>query len=132
MKVAEGGAGASKSSLFVSGKCEGAAQMFAGVMYTPGDVPMQPADLSAYGGFSFWVRSDKPGNMNCLMFSKSGGFQPAVKIFEATDEWKNIKIQFTELNGSDGSDVNGLWWGSNAAGEFEFSLDDLRLLKGNN
>ena len=88
---------------------------------------MQATDLSAYEGVAFWVRADKPAGLNLLMFTKSGGFQPAIMPLQVTTEWKKASVKFSDLNGSDGSDVVGIWFGSNVEGKFQFALDNVEL-----
>lgn len=127
MKVVEGGADGSESALNVAGDCKVSAQAYAGVMYMAGDAAMQATDLGAYEGVAFWVRAEKPVSLNLLMFTKSGGFQPAIKPLQVTAEWKKVSVKFSELNGSDGSDVVGIWFGSNLEGKFQFTLDNVEL-----
>ena len=100
-------------------------------MLSPGGGPMQPADLSAYDGISFWFKSEAAGSaekpFTVMIFTRKRGFQPSFKLFNATEQWKKHSYDFADFDGSDGSDVMGIWFGTNQPGEFEFQLDSVKI-----
>jgi imidazolonepropionase-like amidohydrolase len=132
MKVIDGGAngGANKDphSLDVSGTIDGGLPFaWAGVMFSPGDQPFSPVNLSAHKSISFWAKGDGQ-TYRILIFTASGGRMPSQKTFEAGKEWKKITFPFSDFNGTDGHDIASiLFVGGPAAGKFDFQIDEIRL-----
>src|SRR5271168_4104277 len=79
LKIAEGGPTGSKHALQVTGTISNAfAYAWAGAMFSPGDGPMSPANLSSKKTLHFWTRGD--GRMyRVMVFTKSGGYMPTQK-----------------------------------------------------
>lgn len=127
-RVVDGGAGGTTHCLNVSGNCREVQPAFSGTMFSPADVPMQPADLSAHKSISFWAKGDGK-TYNCMLFSKKRGFMPSTKTFEASEDWTQYTFLIADFDGSKGDDVVGLFFGSGEAGEFEFQIDQIQLLK---
>ncbi len=129
--VSEGGAGGSGVSgqaLAIEGEVRpGFMFPWAGAMYFPGAMPMQPADLSTTRGVAFETRGDG-GTYRLLVFAESLGQIPASASFEAGPEWARREVTWEEL-GLDGKGVTGLvWTGGPEPGEFAFRIDDVELL----
>ena len=82
MKVVATGASQSSHSLEVSGQCQANQPRFAGVMFSPGDIPMQPKTLGKDLTLSFWSKGDGT-DQSVMLFFKKRGFQPSVKKFRA-------------------------------------------------
>ena len=66
----EGGAKDSSHSLGIKGNCQEQQPAFAGAMFSPGDRPMQKADLSNHGSLSFWAKGDGKEYSVMLFFEK--------------------------------------------------------------
>ncbi len=126
LNVIEGGANETSHSVQISGNCRQQQPSFAGLMYSPGSVPMQKADLSAYKSISFWAKGER-AQFDLLLFTQKSGFRPLEKTFEVAPDWKQYKFSFAEFSGSDGSDVLGIYFGSSTAGDFQFQLDEVEL-----
>lgn len=128
MKVIDGGANKDPHALDVSGTIDGSLPFaWAGVMFSPGDQPFSPVNLSAYKSISFWAKGDGQ-TYRVLVFTASGGRMPSQKTFDAGKEWKKITFPFSDFNGTDGHDIASiLFVGGPAAGKFDFQIDEIRL-----
>jgi hypothetical protein len=117
MKVIDGGANKDPHALDVSGLIDGGLPFaWAGVMFSPGDQPFAPVNLSAHKSISFWTKGDGQ-TYRILVFTASGGRMPAQQTFEAGKEWKKISFPFSDFNGTDGHDIAAiLFVGGPAAG----------------
>ena len=120
------GANGSKSSMEVSGKIRPEQPAFAGAIFTPGAAEMQPSDLSAYRKLSFWAKGNDD-DLQVMMFTQKRGFQPSIQFLKAGKEWKRFEFKISDFDGSDGTDVLGLWFGKSAKGEFKFWIDEVQL-----
>ncbi|HEU0053904.1 MAG TPA: hypothetical protein VFQ39_12040, partial [Longimicrobium sp.] len=119
----------SAGALAVTGTIDGALPYaWAGAMFTPGDRPMAPVDLSAKKEVRFWARGDGK-TYRVMIFAQSKGFTPLVRSFTAGPEWKEIVIPFSAFGGGiNGSDLMGLiFTGGPAAGGFAFQIDGVRF-----
>ena len=126
-EVQEGGANESKSGLAVNGRVRQEQPAFSGIMFSPGKTQMQAGDVSAHDAISFWAKSDQESTFQVMFFTQARGFQPSTQAFKANNQWKQFRFGFEEFSGTDGSDVTGIWFGTNTAGEFGFSLDEVKL-----
>ena len=128
MKVVDGGANGSAHSLSVSGSIDGGLPFaWAGVMFSPGEQPFVPVNLSSKKSVSFFASGDGQ-SYRILFFTASGGRMPAQQTFIAGPEWKKINIPFSAFNGTDGHDTSAiLFVGGPAAGKFDFQIDEVRL-----
>jgi hypothetical protein len=126
MKIVADGANKSKSSLQIAGKTREQQPAFSGVMFSPGAAAMQPADLSSHKQISFWAKGN---NTDCqvMLFYQKRGFQPSMKNFVASKEWKRFDYRISEFDGCDGTDVIGIWFGRGMPGEFKFQIDEVQL-----
>ena len=125
--VTDGGANGSAKALRVSGTITvDFAQPWAGVMWSPGAQPMQPADLSSTSGLRFHARGDGRTH-RVLVFAQRRGMVPQVHEFTAHSEWTAIELPWS-LFGTDGADVMAvLFVGGPAVGDFAFEIDDVEL-----
>lgn len=128
MKVVPGGAVESKHSLLVTGTTQKRQPAFSGVMFSPADVPMQPADISGHATLAFWAKGNGSDHKIMLFFQKRG-FQPAIKKFRANKEWQQYSFAIKDFEGCDGTDVTGIWFGNDNSGDFQFQVDEVVLKK---
>ena len=126
LSILPNGADGSKSCLEVSGKIRAQQPAFAGAMFSPGAREMQAADLSAYRKISFWVKG-ADDDIQVMLFTQKRGFQPSIQFLKAGKEWKRVEYKIADFDGSDGTDVLGLWIGKSEAGNFQFWIDHVQL-----
>jgi imidazolonepropionase-like amidohydrolase len=126
-KLAEGGAEGSRQSLLISGTLkEGAAFRWAGAMFVPGKTFVDPANLSLAKALRFFARGQGAG-FAVLVFSRSGGFIPGVRAFQAGPEWKEYIFPWEDFN-IEGYDVTGIFIGAyQKTGDFSLQVDNVRL-----
>lgn len=128
MKVVDGGANAGKHSLQITGTVSNAfAYPWAGVMFSPGQAPFTPANLSAKKAIHFWAKGDTR-ICRVMVFTASGGRIPAMKSFSVTPDWKEFIFPLSDFNGTDAHDVMAIIFSSSTdVGAFSFQIDDVRL-----
>ena len=128
LKVIAGGAEDSEYALAITGKiADGSQTRWAGAVFSPGTAPMAATDLSSRAGISFWARGAEQ-TYYIMFFLQSAGFTPVVKTFETTAEWRQYSFTFADFNGSDGSDVMGVYFGAaNKLGDFDLTIDTVRF-----
>ena len=127
IKWVASGAEGSKGALQISGMISDAvAYAWAGAFFSPGSAPFEPANLSSKKAIRFWIRGDgRPYRL--MVFTKSGGYMPAVQDLAVTTEWKEIVVAFSAL-GTDGHDLTGiLFTAGGPPGSFQFAIDNVRL-----
>ncbi len=126
-KVVEGGAENSKYSLRVEGEVIGGSDAaWAGAMFFPGPVQMQPANLSSKKSVSFWARGDGRA-YSVMLFCPSKNWAPLMKTFVAGPEWKPFTFTFADFE-TDAHDVAGIFIGAgNPTGKFTFQLDSVKI-----
>jgi imidazolonepropionase-like amidohydrolase len=127
-KVVNGGASGSKGSMAVTGELVSGFQFpWAGVMFTPGERKMAPANLSAKREIVFSAKGDG-ATYQILLFSAGHGYAPARQVFVAGPEWKEYHFAFADFDGMDGRDLMGIAFVQGARlGRFRFQLDSFRL-----
>ena len=102
------------------------ATIWAGVMLSPGDRPMAPANLSAHRDLRFWARGDG-ATYRVMLFLQSKGQIPMMRTFVASTEWKEHVFPFADFD-TDGRDLMGVVIAAGPAqGPFAFRLDDVRF-----
>lgn len=131
LAVVEGGAMGTSHMLHVSGEiAPGLPFAWGGAMFFPGARPMAPADLSSAEGIRFHARGDGQ-TYRILLFTRSGGQEPAIQTFTADSEWREHIFSWSDFNGSDGSDVMGIAVvGGPEAGPYEIWIDQVKLIPG--
>ncbi len=114
-------------SLAVSGEVkEGFGFPWAGVIFSPGPTPMAATNLSSRKEIQFSAKGEGE-TYELMVFTKKGGYQPALQTFVAGSEWKQFTFPFAKF-GTDGSDVMGIAWTAGPkTGKFVFALDNIRL-----
>ena len=127
MKRAEGGAHGSRGSLLISGDISDALPFaWSGAMFSPGDQPFAPVNLTSKKAIHFWARGDGR-TYRVLIFTQSGGYMPAQKTFVTGRDWKEFTFPFSDF-GTDGHDVTAIIFAAGVpGGSFQFSVDDVRL-----
>jgi beta-glucosidase len=131
LEIAPSGANGSKGALKVIGEIiPGGAQFsFAGAMFSAGNAPMEPANLSSKKEISFWAKGDgRSYVLVVLTASRSGqNGMPAMTQFVAGPEWKQFTFPFSKFE-TDGGDLTELVFAaSQPTGKFEFQLDQLEI-----
>ena len=132
MQVVQPGAENTKGALQISGEVVAGGQPFtwAGALYSPGQAPMQPVNLSGKKSISFRAKGDgKTYTLMVLTESRSGnsGELPAMATFAAGPEWKQYMFPFSAFD-TDGSDLAGLGFVHvQEPGKFQFEIDQLQI-----
>jgi len=128
-KIISGGANGTKKSLRVTGEIvAGLPYNWAGAMFTPGDHPFAPANLSKTSGLKFWAKGDGK-TYRLMFFTVGGGNIPQVATFTAGSDWKQYSFPFSTFGDSDGHDVQGiLFSGGPEIGKFNFQIDEVGLV----
>jgi hypothetical protein len=132
VQVLQPGAEDTRGALQVSGEIVAAGQPFtwAGVLYSPGQAPMQSVNLSGKKSSSFWAKGDgKTYTLIVLTEGRSGnsGEMPAMTTFAAGSEWKQYTFPFSTFE-TDGSDLAGLGFvHAQEPGKFQFEIDELQI-----
>lgn len=127
VKVVDGGAAGTAHSLAVHGTIDGSlAWAWYGAMWSPGETPMQPVNLSSKKELHFHAKGDgKP--VRVMIFSRSHGMIPLSQTFVAGPEWEEQTMSWKSF-GIDGSDVMAMIFaGGPAPGPFAFQVDEIAL-----
>jgi imidazolonepropionase-like amidohydrolase len=126
--IARGGANESKGCLRIIGTVEDRPQpRWAGALFSPGAVPMAPANLSARTAIHFRARGDGK-TYSIMLFARSKGFAPAILTFAAGPDWQEHRFALKDFERADASGITGLFFGSGLdAGPFELLIDDVRF-----
>ena len=124
--VAEGGAGASRHSLAITGTIAPTlAYAWYGAMWMPAEA-MSPVDLSSRPGVAFQARGDGK-TYRVMVFARSKGTMPLIRTFVAGPEWREVRFAWSDF-GIDGHDVMGVVLaGGPQPGPFELRIDDFGL-----
>ena len=124
-----GGAGGSAGALRVAGEVRpGFPFPWAGVMFFPAEVPMQPVDFSARSELVFQVRGDGRDYSAMLFSGPSVQGVPAMLAFQAGPEWTEVRLALADFPGADPSQLRGIaLTAGQPAGTFEFFIDRVEL-----
>lgn len=125
--VIDGGAAGTSKSLAIRGTIDGSLPYaWYGAMWSPGAVPMQPANLSSKKGLAFRTKGDGK-TYRVMLFSASKGQMPLMRTFVAGPDWSEVSMPWSAF-GIDGSDVMAvIFAGGPQAGEFALQVDEVRL-----
>ncbi|HEX8954601.1 MAG TPA: CIA30 family protein [Polyangia bacterium] len=128
LEVVPSGAGGTKQALAVAGETKGDSGFaWAGVMFSPGAMPMTPANLSAKKTLRFFARGDGK-RYRVMIFARHLGFLPATRTFVAGPQWTEVSMPLADFDGLDGRDLMGiLWTGGPQPEKFAFAIDQLEL-----
>lgn len=123
----EGDAGA--GALVVTGEVRpGFAFPWAGVMFFPAQVPMQPADLRGVSELVFGLQGD--GRTYTVMLFTGADMQapPVSRTVVAGPQWQQVRMPLADFAGADLSQVRGIAWTAGAPqGAFTFTLGQVAL-----
>ena len=72
-------------------------------MFSPGAMPMTPANLSAKKTLGFFVKGDGKRH-RVMLFARHLGFMPATRSFVAPAEWTEVVLPLAGFDGLDGRD----------------------------
>jgi imidazolonepropionase-like amidohydrolase len=127
LKWIAAGAQGSKGAMQISGTISSAvAYAWAGAMFSPGSHPFDPSNLSSKKAIRFWIRADgRPYRL--MVFTQSGGYNPAIQSIAADTDWKEIVLPFSAFQ-TDGHDITAILFSADGSpGTFQFAIDDVRL-----
>lgn len=129
IKVVSGGANNTRGALEIAGTLDaGLPYGWSGVMFTPGQTPMAPVNLSSKKELRFFARAEQGSSFAVMVFARSKGRMPATQPFTATGEWKEVVLPFSSFDGIDARDLMGIAFvASGSPGAFKLLIDDVRL-----
>jgi hypothetical protein len=108
LAISSNGAEHSQGALRVWGTvAPGLPFAWAGVMFSPGEKPMSPADLSSTKKLVFWAKG-QPETYQVMFFIKRLGFAASVQKITLGPAWKRFELAFSDFDGLDGSDTLGI------------------------
>lgn len=104
---------------------------WAGISFSPGAQPFQPANLSAANALRFEARGTS-GGFAVMGFSTAGGQRPAITPIAVTPTWTEVTVKFADLQGFDPTNAMLLLIAANQKpGAFRLEVADVRLVKVN-
>jgi imidazolonepropionase-like amidohydrolase len=123
--MATDGAEGSRGSLLITGTISNAlAYAWSGAMWSPGNQPMAPADLSATKELRFWTKGDGQ-TYRVILFAQSKGMTPLMQDFVAGAEWREVVMPWSAF-GIDAKDLMGvIVAGGPKPGAFRFQIDNV-------
>lgn len=125
MEVVDGGANGTPKALHINAETKmGAMYPWAGAMLLLSAEPMQPVDVSAKGGLSFYAKGDT--EIRVMLFATSAGRIPRITTVHAGAGWTEINLPWSAFN-VDGKDVQAFLFCGNDKGAAGFSIDEVRL-----
>jgi imidazolonepropionase-like amidohydrolase len=125
MDVVDGGANGTAKALHVHADTKpGSMYPWAGAMLFLGATPMQPVDVSAKGGLSFWAKGDT--DIRVMLFATSAGRIPRLTSVHAASSWTEITLPWSAFS-VDGKDVQAVLFCGPDQGAVDFVIDEVRL-----
>jgi Imidazolonepropionase and related amidohydrolases len=97
---------------------------WAGAMLLLGATPMQPVDVSAKSGLSFYAKGDT--DIRVMLFAASAGRIPRMTTVHAGSGWTEITLPWSTFS-VDGKDVQAFLFCGNGGGVADFQIDEVRL-----
>jgi len=64
-----------------------------------------------------------------MLFNQRRGAIPSTKTFVAGKQWQQHSFKIADFDKCDGTDVLGFWFGSHQTGEFQFRIDQVKLVR---
>jgi imidazolonepropionase-like amidohydrolase len=128
MAIVSAGASGTKGALEVTGTiAPGSQYRWAGAMFSPGPVPMAPADLSRFKELVFWARGDgRPARV--MVFSQRLGNVPGMRPFVPGPDWTEFVMPLKSFGNIDGADLAGVLFSAGMDdGPFKFVIDEVRF-----
>jgi imidazolonepropionase-like amidohydrolase len=128
MAVVDGGANGSAKALAVTGTISPAFQYaWAGAMFSPGEQPFAPANLSSKRELRFWAKGDGK-TYRVMLFTQAAPATPLVRTFVAGPEWAEHVFPLAAFGGSDGRGVMAvIVAGGPEPGPFAVRIDEVRF-----
>lgn len=125
--VVDGGAAGTAKSLSITGTIDPALPYaWYGAMWSPTQVPMQPANLSSKTGLRFQAKGDGK-TYRVMIFTQAGGRMPLTRTFVAGPEWTAVAMPWKAF-GTDGRDVMAvIVAGGPEAGPFALQIDEVTV-----
>ncbi|HEX6053866.1 MAG TPA: amidohydrolase family protein [Gemmatimonadaceae bacterium] len=129
IKVVSGGANNTPGALEIAGTLDAGLPFgWSGVMFTPGQAPMSPVNLSSKKELRFFARAEQGSSFVLMMFTRGKGRMPAMLPFKASAEWAEVVLPFSSFDGIDARDLTGIAFvASGSPGAFRLLIDDVRL-----
>lgn len=123
------GADGSPAALAVSGEVKsGFAWPWAGVMFFPGDLPMQPMDFSAKTELVFDTRGDGGSYTVMLFTGETAQGMPVWVNFNTDETWRRVTIPLEDFQGADPTLLRGMAFTAGPqTGAFRFELDNVAV-----
>ena len=128
---------ASQGALRVAGEVVAGDSAFtfpwAGAIYFPGPVPMQPVDFSGRDVLRFRTRGDGRGYVVMLFSGGASATVPPMVPFAAPADWTDVEIPLARFPTATPGLIEGLAFvatappGGDFAGAFAFELDDVEI-----
>ena len=127
--VVQGGANNSSGALEIKGTLDaGLPYGWSGVMFTPGQTPMAPANLSSKKELRFYAKGEEGRSYAIMMFTRSTGRTPVTRPFTTSAEWKEIVLPVASVPGIDARDLMGIAFvASGTPGPFRLLIDEVKL-----
>lgn len=129
IKVVSGGANSTAGALEITGTLDaGLPYGWSGVMFTAGQTPMAPVNLSAKKELRFFSKAEEGRSYAIMVFTRSKGQMPVIQRFTASADWKEIVMPFSAFAGTDAHDLMGIAFvASGTPGPFKLLIDDVKV-----
>jgi complex I intermediate-associated protein 30 (CIA30) len=129
IKVVPGGANNSSGALEIAGTLDAGLPFgWSGVMFTPGQTPMAPVNLSSKKELRFYAKGEEGRSYTIMMFTRSAGRLPLMRPFTASAEWKEVVLPIASFQGIDAHDLMGIGFvASGTPGAFRLLIDEVKL-----
>ena len=129
IKVVSGGANSTPGALEIAGTLDaGLPYGWSGVMFTPGQTPMAPVNLSSKKELRFFARAQQGSSFAVMVFTRTKGRIPVTQRFTVSSEWTEVVLPFSSFDGIDARDLMGVAFvASGSPGAFRLLIDDVRL-----
>jgi imidazolonepropionase-like amidohydrolase len=125
----EGGAGGSRGALRLSGEIRpGFAFPWAGTMFHPASVAMQPVDASARSELVLQMRGDGRRYSVMLFSGASANAMPSIQVVTPGPEWGKVRLALADFRGADLTRLRGIAiTAGQPQGGFSFAIDQVEL-----
>lgn len=123
-----GGADGSDGAMRVSGEVRaGAANVWAGAFFNPGDQMMQAVDARGIEALAFQLRGDGR-DVKVLVFSGGQGAPPSVRVVATGPDWTPVQLALADFPGVDPAQLRAVAvTAGEPAGKFAFDLDAFEI-----
>lgn len=123
------GAAGSAGALQITGEVRpGFTWPWAGMLFFPGNAPMQPVDFTGNSELVFHTRGDGATYTVMLFSGQSAQGMPVWVNFETGGEWREIRIPLADFQGADPSLIRGIAFTAGPKpGSFRFAIDNVAV-----